>query len=126
MDFRSKLIALAALAAGVACGPGDPPAPAAPPCTPETCASLSAQCGDVPDGCGKALECGGCPQGETCGGGGLANVCGAPPPPPCQPKTCTSAGASCGSMPDGCGGTLQCGTCPPGQTCGANHVCDGS
>jgi hypothetical protein len=24
----------------------------------------------------------------------------------------------CGMAPDGCGNTLNCGTCPPGQTCG--------
>ncbi len=29
------------------------------------------------------------------------------------------AGANCGPVADGCGGLLSCGTCAPGQTCGA-------
>lgn len=30
---------------------------------------------------------------------------------PCVPTTCQALGSICGSAPDGCGGTLQCGTC---------------
>jgi hypothetical protein len=41
----------------------------------------------------------------------------------CTPSTCTQLGASCGSIGDGCGGTLSCGTCGTGQSCGANNVC---
>jgi hypothetical protein len=40
---------------------------------------VGATCGSVPDLCGGTLDCGGCPDGQTCGGGGEANVCGAPP-----------------------------------------------
>jgi hypothetical protein len=29
---------------------------------------------------------------------------------------------NCGTNTDGCGGTLDCGTCPSGETC-ANNVC---
>jgi hypothetical protein len=29
---------------------------------------------------------------------------------PCVPKTCSAT--ACGSVPDGCAGTIQCGTCP--------------
>jgi hypothetical protein len=36
----------------------------------------------------------------------------------CAPTTCQAQGASCGSIPDGCGGTLECGACSGGQTCG--------
>ena len=32
--------------------------------------------------------------------------------------TCESLSANCGDPPDGCGGTLNCGTCTPPQTCG--------
>jgi hypothetical protein len=32
---------------------------------------------------------------------------------PCVPTSCASEGASCGTIADGCGGTLDCGTCPP-------------
>lgn len=30
----------------------------------------------------------------------------------CIPKTCAQLGKSCGSWSDGCGGTVNCGTCP--------------
>src|SRR5215470_1916761 len=36
----------------------------------------------------------------------------------CGLVTCASAGAGCGLIGDGCGGTLDCGSCPTGQTCG--------
>jgi hypothetical protein len=37
----------------------------------------------------------------------------------CQPITCASGGYNCGTISDGCGQTLVCGTsCPSGQTCG--------
>jgi len=29
----------------------------------------------------------------------------------CAPTSCAAAGASCGNIPDGCGGTLNCGPC---------------
>lgn len=37
----------------------------------------------------------------------------------CNPATCAAEGANCGTTVDGCGGTLQCGTCAAGETCGA-------
>ncbi|MCB9730332.1 MAG: DUF4091 domain-containing protein [Deltaproteobacteria bacterium] len=39
-------------------------------------------------------------------------------PPPCDPITCQGAGIQCGSAPDGCGGTLDCGGCAAGSECG--------
>ncbi len=33
--------------------------------------------------------------------------------------SCTQLGAECGQPSDGCGGTLDCGTCPSGQVCGS-------
>ncbi len=39
--------------------------------------------------------------------------------PSCTPTTCTEQNANCGTLPDGCDGTLACGECPVGQTCGA-------
>ncbi len=36
----------------------------------------------------------------------------------CVPKTCAGVGANCGPVSDTCGGLLQCGTCPTGQSCG--------
>ena len=37
----------------------------------------------------------------------------------CSPTRCQDLKASCGEYPDGCGGTLQCGSCGEGRTCGA-------
>jgi hypothetical protein len=55
-------------------------------------------------------------QGESCGGSGTPNVCGAGT---CVPKTCDDLGAKCGSVQDGCGGTIQsCGTCVDPDECG--------
>jgi hypothetical protein len=36
--------------------------------------------------------------------------------------TCESQGANCGPISDGCGGILQCGDCPSGQTCGGSGM----
>jgi hypothetical protein len=41
----------------------------------------------------------------------------------CTPTTCSALGAACGSISDGCGGTLACGTCATGQTCNASNQC---
>ncbi|HQK20349.1 MAG TPA: hypothetical protein PLJ27_23020, partial [Polyangiaceae bacterium] len=40
------------------------------------------------------------------------------PPVACKPKSCVQVGATCGSIPDGCGDKVECGTCPAGQFCG--------
>ncbi len=37
----------------------------------------------------------------------------------CVPDTCAGLGYNCGSWSDGCGGTLNCGTCASGYTCTA-------
>ena len=107
----------------VACG-GSSSQPPPPECTPATCEAAGKNCGALPDGCGGTLQCGSCPAGQTCAGGGVANVCGAGGA--CTPTTCAAAGATCGQISNGCAGTLQCGTCPSGQTCGgggAPNVC---
>jgi hypothetical protein len=96
-----------------------------PTCTPRTCQAAGAQCGPVADGCGGLLQCGDCPPGQTCGGGGVAYQCGGPS---CTRLTCAQQGFNCGQAGDGCGGLLSCGTCPPGQTCGGGGtpgVCGG-
>jgi hypothetical protein len=92
------------------CGPGA--------CVPKTCAGLGFTCGDAPDGCGGTLHCGVCPDGRTCGGGGVPNKCG------CTPTTCDALGAQCGTPPDGCGGVLpDCGTCKGKKVCMADFKC---
>jgi hypothetical protein len=54
-----------------------------------------------------------------------SGLCVAPssPPPPCVLRTCPAN--ACGSVPDGCGGTLQCGACAGNQLChdGSCHAC---
>jgi probable HAF family extracellular repeat protein len=47
----------------------------------------------------------------------------------CVPTSCGALGKNCGSIADGCGGTLACGTCTAPQTCGGSgtpNVCGGS
>jgi hypothetical protein len=89
--------------------------PYTPVCTPTSCMSQGIQCGPTSDGCGNLLQCGSCPTGQTCGGGG-AGKCGTTTT--CTPETCTSQGIQCGEAGDGCGNTINCGNCPSGQICG--------
>ncbi len=51
-------------------------------------------------------------------GGFLAGCGSSSPSNSCTPTTCTAKGANCGSMSDGCGSTLSCGSCGTGLTCG--------
>lgn len=83
-------------------------------CIPRSCAELGAECGQIDDGCGSAIDCGGCAEGLTCGGAG-ANRCGSDT---CEPKDCGQLNATCGTLSDGCSGTVECGTCQAPQTCG--------
>src|SRR5579862_2470591 len=36
----------------------------------------------------------------------------------CKPKTCTELGYDCGPNADGCGGTVDCGSCTGNNQCG--------
>jgi hypothetical protein len=95
-------------------------------CGLRTCATAGAQCGPIGDGCGGTVQCGGCPMGQTCGGGGTPFVCGSAANS-CVPRTCASVGANCGQLGDGCGQlTAPCGgnggQCPAGQSCGAGGI----
>ena len=40
----------------------------------------------------------------------------------CSPTTCSALAGNCGTASDGCGGTLNCGTCSGAQTC-TNNKC---
>lgn len=92
-------------------------------CERKTCADFGLSCGLSGDGCddGVVLNCGGCENGRTCGGGGYGQ-CGTGL---CVPQKCADIDAECGTVGDGCGGTESCGTCPNGADCGgggsANH-----
>jgi hypothetical protein len=52
-------------------------------------------------------------------GKSMCTACGAPS---CAPTSCSALGKNCGSVGDGCGGTLSCGSCATGQAC-TNNVC---
>jgi hypothetical protein len=46
----------------------------------------------------------------------------------CTPTSCAAQGKNCGSISDGCGGMLPCGSCNAPQTCGGGgvaNVCGG-
>ena len=45
-------------------------------CVPTTCANAGKNCGAISDGCGGSLSCGSCTAPQSCGGAGIANVCG--------------------------------------------------
>jgi len=49
---------------------------------------------------------------------GLLAGCGSSSSNSCTPTTCAAKGATCGSISDGCSGTLQCGSCATGLACG--------
>ncbi len=91
--------------------------PYQPVCTPRTCADQAIQCGPASDGCGEALDCGTCPSGQYCGGGGPGK-CGTSSN--CTPQTCKDQGIQCGPAGDGCGDALDCGNCPTGEICGGS------
>jgi hypothetical protein len=60
-----------------------------------------------------------CLTGQVCKDGN--GVC-------CTPTTCAAQGGACGDIPDGCGGTLNCGSCacPVSGFCGISVVSCGS
>jgi hypothetical protein len=90
-----------------------------PACVPTTCALQGVGCGPSGDGCGGTLQCGTCPSGQTCGGGGTPSQCGSPS---CTPETCAAQNIQCGPAGDGCGNEIACGACPQGQTCGGGGM----
>jgi len=93
-------------------------------CTPATCVQRMIDCGYAADGCGGLLHCGNCFGSQVCGGAGF-DVCGGTGPllpdgsTLCVPRTCMDQGIHCGPAGDGCGGTIQCGSCTAPQECGA-------
>ena len=96
-------------------------------CVPKKACPAGQDCGYAPDGCGKLIACGDCPDGEACGVGQppVPNQCGklvCPPDnpncqPTCPPQTCASQGIECDQSSDGCGQLLDCGVCAAGQLC---------
>ncbi len=75
-------------------------------------------------GCGQQSDC---PSGYYCWSSD--SRCYDAPEPQCEPKSCDQVLAEfaslgieieCGSLPDGCEGSIECGGCPEGSVCGAN------
>jgi DMSO/TMAO reductase YedYZ heme-binding membrane subunit len=94
-------------------------------CTPTSYTpALNTFCGSksVTDNCGTTSTKTGtliCTSPQTC----INNACS------CTPTTCAAQGKNCGSISNGCGGTLNCGTCTSPQTCGGGgtaNVCGSS
>jgi hypothetical protein len=54
----------------------------------------------------------------------LFNLASCVPAPhgPCTPQTCADQGFNCGPAGDGCGNTIQCGSCAAPQTCGGGGM----
>jgi hypothetical protein len=73
-------------------------------CMPKTCAEQNVMCGKSGTGCddGLVLDCGECDD--------------------CPARSCADANAACGIIGDGCGGTVDCGVCPDGLSCGGGGV----
>jgi hypothetical protein len=76
--------------------------------------------------CGKSRTavCGTCTMPQTCGGGGVVNVCGCTET---DAAFCTRLGKNCGSVsaPDKCGvarTVASCGTCASPQTCNTHGL----
>jgi hypothetical protein len=91
--------------------------PYKPLCTPTTCAAQGIECGPAGDGCDNTpLQCGDCPAGQFCGGGGVPGKCGMTNN--CVPESCAAQGIQCGAAGDGCGNLQQCPNCPTGEVCG--------
>jgi hypothetical protein len=81
-------------------------------------------CGVEGDGCGGTVTCGSCPDGQACGVERAftcsAALAGSPEQCPARIASCAEAGAECGLIGNGCGGTLDCGGCGAGQLCGVD------
>jgi hypothetical protein len=110
-------------ASGTSCGgtgtPGVCGKTPDPTCVPMSCQQPGGNyCGKVGDKCGRTIDCGACPAGQTCGPN---NICTSPLG--CIALTCQQAGGRyCGKIGDSCGHTLDCLECPAGSMCGADGV----
>jgi hypothetical protein len=80
------------------CSPAGVPTHAALP-NGTACGAAQACLAGMCSGCTTSAQC---TAPNTCGGAGMPNVCG------CTPKSCAQLGKTCGTVPDGCFGTLTC------------------
>ncbi len=80
------------------------------------CAAGQTYCGGrCTDTHSDALNCGAC--GRTCASSESCDQSHCA----CIRIACSAAGAQCGSIADGCGGTRDCGTCATGNDCFGNR-----
>jgi hypothetical protein len=89
------------------------------------CLAACAQddCGEVPDGCGAFLHCGGCPGAGVCGQS-APNKCGDALTAMCTPLSAAELCAGkCGAVSDHCSGVVICGAANGGVVCGAGQLC---
>jgi hypothetical protein len=106
------------------CEPKCKPATAAVICAAAKAAS-GVNCGYISDGCGGIVDCDtvagfGCPNGQSCGVRGIANVCD----PQETPDECLALGQTCGDITSACTNQkIHCGDCPTNQVCNSNGVC---
>lgn len=83
----------------------------------ETCCDNASEdcCGTIcipKEGCCSDSEC---TLPETCGGGGVAYVCGCT-----VTSTCQNMGLNCGTFTNNCNLNENCGTCTPPNSCNAS------
>src|SRR3989442_8172216 len=67
-----------------------------------------------------------CRTDQSCCGGRCVKNAGAKFGNCCTPTTCVAQGKDCGTISDGCGGMLDCGSCTAPNTCGGGgtpNVC---
>ncbi len=76
-------------------------------CQPDTCQSLSYECGTYNDNCGGTISCGSCQSGYSCDSGQCLAEPG--PAPYCGDGQCNGT-ETCSTC------SQDCGTCPAGQT----------
>ncbi|MFY2560892.1 hypothetical protein ACN469_25025 [Corallococcus terminator] len=80
------------------------------------CTAPTEGCNGADDDCDGSID-----EGDVCLPG--SEVCA------CQPQSCVQQGKNCGTIDDGCGWPLECGTCAAGKTCGGDgtpNVCSGA
>jgi hypothetical protein len=85
-------------------------------CDNGTCVS-----GEDDDACGTngaaCVQCSDFAENATCSAAGTGGSC------ICTPRAICPAGFNCGTAPDGCGGTLNCGVCGGTTPICVNNVC---
>src|SRR5947207_2767 len=105
----SLFLAIAALVVALGCGSSDGGDPGAASGAGTGVGGAGNVDGGAADGSagGSGVATGGA-AGSSVGSGGSTGST-------CTPTTCAAVGVACGSIPDKCGGFLQCGICAAGK-----------